>query len=653
MSSHTVPTRTLPNKPSLAQLRKQAKELLNSYRAGKDAAVAEVERFERSPDPTNFVLADAQRVLARAYGFSSWPSLKNHVDGVNFAALLAAAEAGDVAAVRRLAAARPDTLNPRRAELCDSALHRAVQRRNEELTRILMQLGANARVGIWPHRDATSAYAIAVDREYSEIVATIEREEDNRRARLSHGVTSTSAAVDALRQAIADGRAAEAIALMEADPALIGACDVFGVTPLHLAAWKHDPAMVGWLLDHGASPGALALCAVPDEQPVESGKTPLDFAAFVAGWAPEGRDSIFYFMENARVDPARFHETARLLLQKGAELTPRAAVALGDREAVLRMHREGRLPNEIHMLRGGLLAIAVRVNRLDMVATLLDLGLDPDESVITDDGERSWGMPLWTASMCGRHEIAELLLARGADVNAIVYACADALGRAEDEQMKALLLKHGARITVEQLPGGEQGREIAKAILAGTMPASSLNVANHTPTDLAEQMLWAAGSSDPEIVRMCLPHMTRKRDDPWWNYVLMHATLPESFQLVLVHGVDPDVPGEGGYTMLHHLATPKAGRRGSFVPTEEQRLLRATMLLDAGASLTIRDPLLKSTPLGWACRWGCIDLVRLYLERGADGLETDAERWATPLAWATKRGHHEIVQLLRSAGAGA
>ncbi len=147
-------------------------------------------------------------------------------------------------------------------------------------------------------------------------------------------------------------------------------------------------------------------------------------AAANTGWAPEGRDSIFYFMENARVDPARFHETARLLLQKGAELTPRAAVALGDREAVLWLHREGRLPNEIHVFRGGLLAIAVRVKRIDMVATLLDLGLDPDELIPTDDGYPSWGMPLWTASTCGRHEIAELLLARGADVNAIVCAVA-------------------------------------------------------------------------------------------------------------------------------------------------------------------------------------------------------------------------------------
>lgn len=643
MSSHSAPTRTLPPKPSLAQLRKQAKELLKSYRAGKEAAVAEVERFERNPDPANFALADAQRALARAYGFSSWPALKNHVEGVHFAAFLAAAEAGDVAAVRRLAKARPELINPHHAEFRDSALHRAVLRRNEELTRVLMQLGANARVGIWPHRDATSAYAIAVDREYSEIVATIEREEDNRRARLGRGATANSTAVEALQEAIAADRGAEAIALMEAEAALISACDIHGITPLHFAAWKHDPALVGWLLDHGASPNAPALrAALRCDDPLESGRTPLDFAAIVAGWAPDRRDRIYYFMENARVDPTRFHETARLLLENGAELTPRAAVALGDREAVLRLHREGRLPNEIQMFRGGLLAIAVRVNRLDMVATLLDLGLDPNESVVAEDSGLSWGMPLWFASMCGRYEIAELLLTRGANANASVYACGDSLGHctAEDKKMAALLLKHGARITVEHLPGGAQGREMAKAILAGTMPASSLNVGNPTPTDLAEQMLWATG--DQEIVRLCLPHITRPRDDPGWNYVLIYSGEPDKFRLLLDHGVDPDVVGEGGFTLLHHLATD------SHV---EHRMTRATMLLDSGASLDRRDPLLKSTPLGWACRWGKFQLVKLYLERGADPVEADAEPWATPLAWATKGGHHEIIELLRSYGA--
>ena len=250
-------------------------------------------------------------------------------------------------------------------------------------------------------------------------------------------------------------------------------------------------------------------------------------------------------------------------------------------------------------------------------------------------------MPLWFASMCDRCEIAELLLAGGADVNTVVGACGDALGRAGDEQMKALLLKHGARITVEQLPGGEQGREIAKAILAGTMPGASLDVANPTLTDLAEQMLWAASWNDPEIVRMCLSHTPRPRNDPWWNYVLVHAALPETLKILLDDGVDPDVRCGEGYTILHHLAS-------DYGHASNERVLRATMLLDAGASLTIRDSLLQSTPLGWACRWGRIELVKLYLERGGDPVESDAEPWATPLAWATKGNHREIIELLRA-----
>ena len=647
MPSHVPPTRTLPPRPSLAQLRKQAKELLKAYRAGTDPAVIEVEQFERSPDPATFALADAQRVLARTYGFSSWAALKDHVEATYFESLIAAAEAGDVAALRQLAQADPDSVD-KHSESRDRALQRAAIHRHEELTRILMQLGADARTGIWPHRDATSAYAIAVDREYTEISAVIEREEERRRGRLSQKPGAALTAVDALRHALIEGRGAEAIALMEADPTLIASCDLNAVTPLHIAAWKHDPAMVGWLLEHGAPPGALALREVPvrvpaDNSPAQSGKTPLDFAAFVAGPAPEGQGGILYFMENAHVAPALLEETASLLLSRGAALTPRAAVALGDCEAVRQMHREGRLRNEIHFVRGGLISIAVRVNRPEMVSLLLDLGFDPDETVPTDEGYPSGGMPLWFASQCGRHDIAKLLLARGADVNAVVCACGDAVCAAADEMMTELLRKHGARLTVETVTDPK----IAQAILDGTVTAYSLGDTEPLTSKVAAEHLCGG---DPELIRICLPHITRERDDPWWGSVLKSATLPESFRLVLDHGIDPDLLFEGGYTMLHHLATPVAGRKGAFVPPEEQRLERATMLLDAGASLTIRDPLLKSTPLGWACRWGRIELVRLYLQRGADAVESDAEPWATPMAWARKRGHDEIVDLLRSAG---
>jgi hypothetical protein len=37
----------------------------------------------------------------------------------------------------------------------------------------------------------------------------------------------------------------------------------------------------------------------------------------------------------------------------------------------------------------------------------------------------------------------------------------------------------------------------------------------------------------------------------------------------------------------------------------------ASMLIDCGADLSLRDDLLKSTALGWACRWGHLELVEL------------------------------------------
>ena len=69
---------TLPAQPSLDQLKRQAKELLRAYRAGESAARQTFARHNAlTPGGT---LAGAQLVLAREFGFSSWPALKHHVD---------------------------------------------------------------------------------------------------------------------------------------------------------------------------------------------------------------------------------------------------------------------------------------------------------------------------------------------------------------------------------------------------------------------------------------------------------------------------------------------------------------------------------------------------------------------------------------------
>ena len=65
-----------------------------------------------------------------------------------------------------------------------------------------------------------------------------------------------------------------------------------------------------------------------------------------------------------------------------------------------------------------------------------------------------------------------------------------------------------------------------------------------------------------------------------------------------------------------------------------------------GARLDLRDDLLRSTPLGWACRWGRAELAELLIARGAHVDEPDAEPWATPKAWARKRGHAALLAML-------
>ena len=84
-------TRAMRENPDLDQLKRQAKELLEAYRASSPDAVAEVTAYHRTATPETFALHDAQFVLARSYGFESWPKLRAAVDGVTAAKLHEAA----------------------------------------------------------------------------------------------------------------------------------------------------------------------------------------------------------------------------------------------------------------------------------------------------------------------------------------------------------------------------------------------------------------------------------------------------------------------------------------------------------------------------------------------------------------------------------
>src|SRR5207244_5937864 len=109
--------------------------------------------------------------------------LKAHVDGVTVKRLVGAVRAGDLIQVRALLKVRPELAHMSLDNL--QVLHYAVLNRLPEMVRVLMQHGANAREGVYPHREATSALTIATDRGYDEIAGIIKEEEQRRRERKS------------------------------------------------------------------------------------------------------------------------------------------------------------------------------------------------------------------------------------------------------------------------------------------------------------------------------------------------------------------------------------------------------------------------------------------------------------------------------------
>jgi hypothetical protein len=75
-----MPTAPLPDQPSLDQLRNQARELQRALRSGDAAALAHA--AEHNPSGDASTLSRAQLVIARHYGFASWPRLSRHVRAV-------------------------------------------------------------------------------------------------------------------------------------------------------------------------------------------------------------------------------------------------------------------------------------------------------------------------------------------------------------------------------------------------------------------------------------------------------------------------------------------------------------------------------------------------------------------------------------------
>ncbi len=194
---------SLPDRPDLDQLRRQAKELRDAARDGDPEAAERLARHHPTPHRGEVSLAAAQLVIARDLGFSSWPKLKAAVDATvggpdgrasalvtasiegrlkDAAALLAADPGmagrslhaavvlGEAEAVRTMLAADPEAAGaiddkrgwPPLLYACYSRWHQIDPDRAvglAEVVRTLVEAGAspNTNNGARPHRGYRSA----------------------------------------------------------------------------------------------------------------------------------------------------------------------------------------------------------------------------------------------------------------------------------------------------------------------------------------------------------------------------------------------------------------------------------------------------------------------------------------------------------------
>ncbi len=293
-------SKSLPARPDLEQLRKQAKELLQSLKSGDPGARQRLQKnhpdFGGSPGKS-IGLHDAQLVIAREHGFLSWPKLKEHIESLQFETgapmeqLKQAFHGNDASGMRRLLDRYPEfkaKLNEPIGPF-DSPVITNV--RTREMLDLLLAAGAdlNARSRWW-----AGGFGLLHNAEPDLAIYAIER----------------GAVVD-VHAAARLGLIGKLRELIAANPSLVHARGGDGQMPLHFASTIEIAKL---LLDHGA----------------DSNARDVDHESTAAQWMIRERT-----------------EVARYLVQRGCQADLLLAAALGDADLARKLLEAD--PDSIHV----------------------------------------------------------------------------------------------------------------------------------------------------------------------------------------------------------------------------------------------------------------------------------------------------------------
>jgi ankyrin repeat protein len=392
-------SRALPDDASLEWLRKHAKRRLAEMRREKPSAK----------------LADAQLQVATEYGFSSWRTLKGHVDSLSLdGKLFAAARDGDAKALAALLDAHPNKLGVRDHPYAFTLLHAGA--RHIEVVNLLLARGLDPNVreqgdNTTPMYWAAAAGELDIVRRLADAGGDVNAEGDDHELGIIGWATCWDGAQDHAHRQVAEflvSRGARhhvfsAIALELADelrrivartPAALHqrmSRNENLQLPLHFAVRMNRPSMVALLIELGADP--LGVDGDGFAAPAYSVRPDVDRPVL---------EAIRRLTANELTSAARGQRRANVLM-----LDLLAAISLGDLATAERVWTSGSDAS-----RAGVLHLASKRGDEPAVRWLLDHGADPDALWPHWDANVT---PLHLAILGDHAGIARLLVARGAD----------------------------------------------------------------------------------------------------------------------------------------------------------------------------------------------------------------------------------------------